>query len=59
VPHFFKLYRGTHSDRIGERLEDAALPFLGRALTSGGERAGRTSGERWRRPAAGPGTPSP
>jgi len=44
ILHTVELYRGTHADRIAERLERVVLPFFGRALriTSAGAPGGRT-----------------
>lgn len=44
VPHRFEEYEGTHMNRIGERLETRALPFLSRALIAGA--ASRNTPER-------------
>lgn len=32
IPHRFEVYRGDHRNRIRERLEEVALPFVGQAL---------------------------
>ncbi|MBA2688637.1 MAG: alpha/beta fold hydrolase [Gemmatimonadaceae bacterium] len=32
VPHTFEIFRGTHGDRIRERVETRMLPFFSRAL---------------------------
>lgn len=43
IAHRVELYRGTHSDGIGARLERVVLPFFARALvTSSGAPGGRT-----------------
>ena len=34
VPHTFEIFRGTHGDRIRERIETRLLPFFSRSLSS-------------------------
>ena len=37
IPHFWEVYEGTHTDRIGARFADVVLPFMAQHLDMGTE----------------------
>jgi enterochelin esterase-like enzyme len=37
IDHFWEVYEGTHTDKIGARFQDLVLPFMAEHLDMGGE----------------------